>query len=276
MLLKIFDIDTEKINKRNDELIKMNLMDRLSIKQKKILNFYKGPPKFINDDGLYSYSDITTYLTDEQSFGKISVKNLKDYIIIYQINRDKFGIQYNEIVDQLDGILKTIQKKRIQSVVKYINIMDTVFNKGIRSTDTIYRMMSVPFNGNVIKNTTSWSLSPIEWFCNSETECHLYVTKLSKNIKVMYVENNSKDKNLKTFQEFYAYEFEYLLPRDIEFKELKTKKIAIPNPKFALKKKPINQKKEVNIIVHYIKIIKKLKSKKDELVKNIPISVATQ
>ena len=154
--------------------------------------------------------------------------------------------------------------------------MDTVFNKGIRSTDTVYRMMSVPFNGNVIKNTTSWSLSPIEWFCNSETECHLYVTKLSKNIKVMYVENNSKDKNLKTFQEFYAYEFEYLLPRDIEFKELKTKKIAIPNPKFALKNKPINQKKEVNIMVHYIKIIKKLKSKKDELVKNIPISVATQ
>jgi hypothetical protein len=36
-------------------------------KQKKLLNFYKGPPIFINEDGLYSYSDITTYLTDEKS-----------------------------------------------------------------------------------------------------------------------------------------------------------------------------------------------------------------
>jgi len=276
MLLKTFNIDTEKINERNKQLIDLNLMDRLSSKQKKLLNFFKGPPKFINEDGLYSYSDITTYLTDEKSFGEISVKNLKDYIIIYQINREKSGIKYDKIVEQLDDILKTIQKKRINSVIKYIKIFDTIFTKGIQSTDTVYRMMSVPFDGNVIKNMTSWSLSPIEWFCNLEkAECHLYVTKLSKKIKVMYVENNSKDKNLKTFQEFGMYEFEYLLPRDIEFKELKTKKIVIPNQRFAIKNSK-NKKKEVKIIIHYIKLIKKLKSNKDDLVKNIPISLVTQ
>jgi hypothetical protein len=91
----------------------------------------------------------------------------------------------------------------------------------------------------------------------------------------MYVENNSKDKNLKTFQEFGMYEFEYLLPRDIEFKELKTKKIVIPNQRFAIKNSK-NKKKEVKIIIHYIKLIKKLKSNKDDLVKNIPISLVTQ
>lgn len=276
MLLKTFNIDTEKVNERNKQLINLNLMDRLSSKQKKLLNFYKGPPKFINEDGLYSYSDITTYLTDEESFSKINVKKLKDFIIIYQINREKSGIKYDEIVDQLDNILKTIQKKRINSVIKYIKIFDTIFTKGIQSTDTVYRMMSEPFTGNVIKNMTSWSLSPIEWFCNSEkSECHLYVTKLSKKIKVMYVENESKDKNLKTFQEFKMYEFEYLLPRDIEFKELKTKKIVMPNHRFAAKNSK-NKKKEIKIIIHYIKLIKKLKSKNEDLVKNIPISLITQ
>jgi hypothetical protein len=40
----------------------------------------------------------------------------------------------------------------------------------------------------------------------------------------MYLENNSKDKNLSTFQDFNIYEFEFILPRNIEFIETKTKK----------------------------------------------------
>ena len=153
--------------------------------------------------------------------------------------------------------------------------MDSVFLKGIRCNDTIYRIMNEPFDGDIIKNTTSWSLSPIEHFCRKQV-CHLYVAKLPKHLKVMYVENNSKDKNLKTFQEFNIYEFEFLLPRNLQFEEIKTKKITIPNHRFIFKNKKKNDHKDIQIIVHYIKILKQKKIKNENLVKDIPLTLVTQ
>jgi len=49
--------------------------------------------------------------------------------------------------------------------------------------------------------------------------------KIPKKLKVLYLENNSKDKNLDNFQDFTMYEYEYLLPRNLEFIEYKTKNI---------------------------------------------------
>ena len=57
----------------------------------------------------------------------------------------------------------------------------------------------------------------------------------------MYLENDSKDKNLKTFQDWSVYEFEYLLPRNIEFVETKIKKIKIKNNGFISKNENRNK-----------------------------------
>jgi hypothetical protein len=273
MLVKIFKIDINKVKEKNKELIKKNFMDKLNTKQKKVLNFYKGPEKYMNEDGLYGYIDITQYLTSESKFGKIHVQQIKDYVLRYQINSDITCLYMYNIGYDFNNILKEIQKNRINAVVKYIKIFDKMFSKGIKTDATIYRMMSTPFNGNIIKNITSWSLIPIEGFCNSP-ECHLYVTKLTNNIKVIYMENNSKDKNLKTFQEFGIYEYEFILPRNIEFVEEKVIKLKIPNGSFVLKSEENKESKETKIIVHYINIIKKHKTK-ENLYKNIPVTLLT-
>ena len=64
MLLQKFKIDTEKINERNKKLMKLNLLDKMDSKQKKYLNFRKGPPGIMNTDGLFGYTDLSDYLID--------------------------------------------------------------------------------------------------------------------------------------------------------------------------------------------------------------------
>jgi len=75
-------------------------------------------------------------------------------------------------------------------------------------------------------------------------------------LKVIYIENDSKDKNLSVFNNFHFYEFEFILPRNLRFRETKTIIKKIFNRDFDSK---IHQDKEKKIHIHYIKIIKKIK-----------------
>jgi len=272
MLLKKFKIDVNEIKNKNKELMKKNIIDKLNSKEKKLLNFYKGS-QYMDDNGLFSYMDISNYLSNETNFGKIHIHNIKDYIFRYQIFRDAPCLTMNNIENDFNNILKEIQKNRIKAVIKYIKIFDKMFSKGIKTLSTIYRMMNTPFDDNIIKNITSWSLIPLEMFCVSN-QCHLYVTKLSKNIKVLYIENNSKDNNLKSFQNFSYYEYEFLLPRNIKFEEVKVIKIKIPSNNFHSKIKENDNNKEISIMVHYINIIEQVKMK-DDLYKKIPVTLLT-
>jgi hypothetical protein len=258
MLLQKFNIDLEKIKRRNEELMNTNWIDTLTKPQKKFLNFRKGPPKLINNDGLSSYFDLSNYLTNADKFSEIPVSSLRDYLIIYGIKQKYDSINFDNINDDLKRIMNEIQKKRIQSVQKYIEIEDSIFNKGIHSKDIIYRIQNNPIKDNILYNTTSWSLYPIDWFCEKK-ECHLYITKIPNNLKVVYLENKSKDKELNVFNEFNIYEFEYLLPRNIEFKEVKKATIKLPNKYFVNKSKELSEHNETIIIVHWIKIIRKVK-----------------
>ena len=259
LLNKIFKIDGEKIKKRNQELIDSNWIDKLSTEQKKFLNFRKADPTIMNRDGLFSYFDLSNYLVNPDKFNEISINNLREYLSIYQIKQKNNIISFNNINDDLKKILTDIMKHRIKTIQKYIRIEDSIFKKGIHSNDTIYRMQDKIIEGNIIKNTTSWSLQPIEWFCLKE-ECHLYITKIPKDIKVIYLENKSKDKNLSVFNDFNTYEFEYILPRNLEFKEIKMKKIKIPNKFINDKNIEMNKFNEQIINCHFIKIVKKLKN----------------
>jgi hypothetical protein len=257
MFIKKFEIDTDKIKKRNEELMAMNWIDKLTAKQKSFLNFRKGPPKFLmNKDGLYGFPDISNYLVKPDVFSKISINSLEQYIITFDIKQKFEVIEFNLISADLTKILQKIQQMRIKNIQKYIKVEDSIFKKGIYANDTIYRVQDKAIEGNIIKNSTSWSLAPIEWFCG-DSVCHLYITKIPKKIKVIYLENKSKDKNLKMFQDFQIYEFEFILPRNIEFKELKTKTFKIPNRMFALKDEMKSKNKEQVFIIHYVKIIKR-------------------
>ncbi len=259
MLLQKFNINLDKIKKRNDELMNTNWIDSLSKTQKKFLNFRKGPPKLMNNEGLSSYFDLSNYLTNPEKFSEIDINSLKDYLVIYDIKQKYDCIGLNDINQDLERILNEIQKKRIKSIQKYIEIENTIFEKGIFSKDIIYRIQNNPIKGNIIYNSTSWSLYPIDWFCENK-ECHLYITKIPNNLKVIYLENKSKDKELNVFNDFNIYEFEYLLPRNLEFKEMKKNTIKLPNKYFNNKSKDLSEHNETTIIVHWIKIIRKVKN----------------
>lgn len=259
MLLKKLKIDIDHIKKRNKELIDMKFMDTLSVKQKKFLNWRKGPPRIMNTDGLFGYFDLSNYLTDQNNFNEISVNNFKEYLIIYNIKQKFDFIDFYNINIDLKRLLLEIQTKRIRAIQKYIKIEDSLFEKGIHSNDIIYRMQEKQIEGNIIKNSSSWSLAPIDGFCGNH-QCHLYITKIPKNIKVIYIENDSNDKHLTMFQWFNNYEFEYILPRDIEFTEVLTKKIKIPNKYFSNKNETMNKSNDRIFYLHWIKIIKKIKS----------------
>jgi len=258
MLIQKFRIDTEKVKKRNEELMKMNWIDKLTAEQKKFISWRKGDPQIMNRDGLFNYFELSNYLINQDQFTKININNLREYLSIYEVKQKFHIINLNNINDDLKKILQTIQNKRINAIQKYIKIEDSIFKRGINSTDTIYRIQDRKIEGNIIKNSTSWSLYPIEWFC-TKAECHLYITNIPNKLKVMYLENKSKDKNLDIFNDVPVYEFEYILPRDLEFKEIKTKIIKIPNKSFNKKNEEMNKFKEQNIYCHWIKITKKLK-----------------
>jgi hypothetical protein len=260
MFIEKFKIDIDKIKKRNKELIAKNWIDKLSISQKKFLNFRKGPPRHLmNKDGLFGYYDLSDYLINPDKFSEIDINNIQAYMTTFEINQKFDHIPINNFKNDIKNILKQIQNKRIHNIQKYIEIEDSIFKKGIYVNDTIYRVQNTIFKDNIIKNSTSWSLTPQELFCSDE-ECHMYVTSIPKNIKVIYIENNSKDKNLEIFQNFNFYEFEFILPRNLEYKEIKTKTINIPNRNFDNKDEQFNKYKTIKFIIHYIKIIKILKN----------------
>ena len=248
-MLQKFKIDLDHVKKRNDELISLNWIDKLSKKQKKYLNFRKGSHTIMNKDGLFGYLDISNYLINPDKFSEIDSKHLSEYLVVYQLNSNIYvNITNNDITE----ILNKIQQRRIKAIQKYLDIEDSIFKRGIYVHDIVYRMQNGEILGNIIKNATSWSLSPI-LFCGKD--CHLYVTRIPKNIKVIYVENNSKDKTLQTFQKFHYYEFEFILPRNLEFVEVHNKIIYLHNEEFGAKD-PTRNINKVKIIVHIIKIKK--------------------
>lgn len=251
-------LDLDKIKKRNKELIKKKWIDKLSTQQKQYLNFRKGPPSLINKDGLFGFPDISNYLINPDSFNEINIDNLSSYLNIYQLRTKWDMIRLNNITKDLTDLLTNIQKRRIKAIQKYIKIEDSIFKKGIYTNDTIYRIQGMPIKGDIIKNCTSWSLYPLEGFCGVSKECHLYITMIPKNLKVVYLENDSKDKNLSIFKEFRKYEFEFLLPRNIKFKTIKTTTKKLLNIRFHLKNEKRNHN-YIKLFIHKIKIIDKVK-----------------
>jgi len=178
MLIEKLKIDVEKIKQRNNELISKNWIDGLSVQQKKFLNFRKGPPSsLMNRYGLFGYTDLSNFLINPDKFNEIRLSDIQAYMTIFELKQkwDLFNVgMFN---DDFTKILQQIQKKRIKNIIKYIELEDSIFKKGIYANDTIYRIQDRLFENNIIKNSTSWSLTPQEFFC-SKSVCHIYITKI--------------------------------------------------------------------------------------------------
>ena len=119
MLLQKLKIDIDKINKRNQELIDIQWIDTLSSKHKKFLNWRKAEPSILNRDGLFGYTDMSSYLLNPDKFSEININNLRDYISIYELKQKWGFILLSNINDDLKIILQKIQKQRVKA---YINI----------------------------------------------------------------------------------------------------------------------------------------------------------
>ncbi len=274
MLVRALNIDIDKIKRRNEELLKMNLLDKLTTKEGKYLGFRKAPCYKLNKDGLYGYTDMSNYLINRDKFFEISLKDVIKYVSIYDIDL-QFQLPLTEQIEtELARAVKKINANRIKMIEKYIKIEDGIFKKGISGIhDKIYRVQNDLLKDGIIKNSTSWSLFPLDMFCYSAT-CHLYITHIPKKMKVLYVETNSNKKSLDVLKLFPFYEYEFILPRNTQFVEIKTKTIHIPNAMFSSKKGP-NQA-ITNITCHWIKLFNKSKRNNDnktDLPNNFPIKL---
>jgi hypothetical protein len=256
-------INTFSIKQINTELLKKNLYKNLDKKQKYVMERYKGPPHGIDKYGIKGYDDFTNYFINKELFVTLNIKEIKMYTTLFGMNDkyDLYRIHMNNFEEQLGKIVKTINTIRLKNMEKYVSAMDGIINCGITNNQNIlYRVMLKPFSSNVIQNFTSWSLYPLLHFGSYSQEFHIYVAKLKKNIKSFYVEYNGEDKNLEEIKNFPFYEYEFLLPRDLEFK---TKKTITKKVKPLYIGNKFGDFNEQTIHVHYIEIIKKNKSQKN-------------
>jgi len=255
-LLSHFKINLDKVQTRNEQLLAYNLMKKLNPMERDVLSTYKmGDPSYLNKDGLLNFVSFSQFLAYPDQFGFIDIKQLREFIITYRIKLTKQNIKYYDLPEELEDILKTIQKRRIEAITKYVRVMDKAFKKGIECNDTVFRVMSYPFESNVIKNFTSWSLVPLIEFCGNET-CHVYVTKVPKFVKILYAETDWDDPTVQIIKGYTSYEYDFVFPRDLLFRETSTEMMKIPNFNFNNKHTP--KRSTVNVQVHYITITKQL------------------
>jgi hypothetical protein len=260
-ILKILNIDSKAINKiKNDnELLMKNeskVYDRLSQYEKHVIYTYKGPPHGIDQYGLKGYRDYYNFFLDKDKFYTIDLKDVRLYITLFKLNNlydNIYDFDINNLDVKLRKIIRDIAKIRCDNIIKNIHVMNSVINKGIHYNGFIYRVMRTPFKGNIINNFTSWSLYPQFNFADSN-EIHLYVTKMSKKMKAFYVEYDGDDKNLQDLKNFPYYEYELILPTNLEFTIKKIKKFKVNDTKnFFVKNKKDTRNDLYVVNIYWIK-----------------------
>lgn len=264
------NINIDIINELNKLFLDMNFMKKLSSREKQILDNYKGSITF--DPNIIHYKDYYNRISDNAKFCTIEADKLTEYFIKMDINKNleplkslKYSNPDNGINDYIKLILNYIIDRKDKAILKNINILDNIFNKGIKVKNKsfkIYRIMDKEINDNILKSYSSWSLIPLLQFCRNDT-CHIYITKIPSNIKFVYLEikPDNKDKDLIISNSFYHYEYEILLPRGLKFKEYKKETLIIPHIDYNYK---YNTSANQTIILHHIKIIG---IKKEEILK---------
>lgn len=126
---KKLKLDIDKIKKRNEELVGMNIVDKFPSKYKKILSLWKKEPGTMNSDGLLSYKDFTNYFIEPEKFGEININEIKQYMAIYDIRLKNDKINIGTIDSDLINLAKKIMEEKIKKMNKYVKILDKMITK---------------------------------------------------------------------------------------------------------------------------------------------------
>uniref|UniRef100_A0A6C0CAX6 Uncharacterized protein n=1 Tax=viral metagenome TaxID=1070528 RepID=A0A6C0CAX6_9ZZZZ len=277
-LERFLKLDKDVIKSNNEKFINMNLYDKLTAEEKYVLTRYKGPSHGMDKYGLFGYDDYNKLFIDPEKFLTIDVNHLDEYVVLYRLNDsyDDMHLNLNDLKSQLGKILDKINNKRKSNIIKCVNHFDHIIRKGIHYPGYLYRVMRTPFMGTEIKNFTSWSMYPQIGFCDGN--CHIYIVKLPKKMKAWYMEydiqypNNEKDQILKDIGNFGYYEYEFLLPRNITFRILKTVNFSMPMTQFDSKAN--KDKTKMHLQVTRIEITGYKYVSPKEIVNKLPASKA--
>jgi len=274
-LERFLKLDKEMTKSNNEKLLDMNLYDKLTAEEKYVLSRYKGPSHGMDKYGLFGYDDYNKLFLNPEKFLTINADYINEYIVLYKMNEsyDDMHLDLDNLKTRLGKILDQINNKRKSNIIKCINHFDHIVNKGIHYSGYLYRIMGTPFTGNEIINFTSWSMYPQMGFC--EDDCYIYITKMPKKMKGWYMEydtQNNTDKILKDISNFSYYEYEFVLPRNITFKTIKTVNLSIPPLHFDSKSN--KDKNKINVEITRIEIIGHKYVPPKEIVDKLPASKA--
>jgi hypothetical protein len=245
-IINYFKINKKEIFDLNQKLIKNPITDKLNVDEVKTFSRYRNVN---SDEHGISYWLYAERFYDQSKFCEISYDEYKYYQIKLQLyetyNLEKLKLDLENIIDYRDHII-------VNDILKF----DNFFKIGIElPNQMIFRFMKKPFISDTILSISSWSLIPLVGFTQIQNS-HLYVTKIPKDLKVIYYDLDTKHNELYrdlliNFDRDSTYLFEVLLPRGIKFVEDKVEVIEFDNEFFNNKKATSTT---TNIFVHYITI----------------------
>ena len=181
-------------------------------------------------------------------------KKLEDiHIRILSMFLDYYRISGKINISNFSTFTKKLDLLRWKKMIEYIRRIDSaIADHGIPVKGKLYRFMNNPFDSDTLHAFTSWSLYPLEEFCQSEKKCHLYIIeKFEVPVRLLYIEL--------PVQELPRWEYEFLLPRGAKYKIVRSEKHKIIDPNF--RRRETNRPGKIELNIHYIHItgIKKIK-----------------
>jgi hypothetical protein len=181
--------------------------------------------------------------SERKKLETINIRLLLMFIDYWKIPGENFDVALKK--------LDHLRFKKMISIVKHID--NAILSHGFFPNCRLFRFMNEPFHHNVLHSFTSWSLYPLHEFCSNGKLCHLYIIeKFEEKINGLYVEMPG--------QELDQWEYEFLLPRGITYKTVRSAEYKILDPNFRKRWGAKKRSGKVTVVVHYIHItgIKKI------------------
>jgi hypothetical protein len=219
-----------KIKEYNNKLIKrFDILNKFSTNEIDILTRYIGPG---SRNKPYNFFDIQQYLID----GRVFVTPSNSYNPNYKT------------AEEVCSDVKRILNNKEDLIKKYIMDMnDIVITRQLHIRYNLYRCMDISYVGNTINTFSSWSLIPLQSFCETGKDVHIY--QITGGCKGLYIEINEKNDKWMS-----RYEYEVILPPGVQFIPIKTETINMLSNSYIYDKSHNTKSTNSVITVHYIKI----------------------
>ena len=227
-LFSFFGINMAKIKEYNNKLIKrFDILNKFSTNEIDMLTRYIGTAK-----GPFNLFDIQQYLID----GKVMISYSNKYDPFYKT------------AEEVCSDVKRILNNKEDLIKKYIMDMnDILITRQLHIKYNLYRCMNISYVGNTINTFSSWSLIPLQSFC--ETGKDVYIYQITGGCKGLYIEINEKNDKWMS-----RYEYEVILPPGVQFIPIKTETINVLSNSYIYDKSHNTKSTNSVITVHYIKI----------------------